>query len=205
MVPELIREAYNAAAGCFIDTVASVTADQWKQPGLGVWTVRDLVGHTCRALLTVETYVQKPAPQLDVERPVDYFLRAKAALTDPTAVAARGREAGQALGPEPARMVREIASRVLQRLQTAPDTTLVGAPVGGMRLIDYLPSRIFELIVHTLDLATALTLEVTIPETAARVTLHLLADLAAEQPGKPAPLLLAATGRCALPVGYSVL
>jgi uncharacterized protein (TIGR03083 family) len=205
MIPELIREAYDAAAGCFIDTVAGIAVDQWEQPGLGVWTVRDLVGHTCRALSTVEAYVQKPAPQLEVERPADYFLRAKAALADPAAVAARGREAGQALGSEPSRMVREIASRVLQRVQTTPDTLLVGTPVGGMRLIDYLPSRVFELAVHTLDLATALALEVTIPETATRVTLYLLADLAAEQPGLAAPLLLAATGRCALPVRYSVL
>jgi uncharacterized protein (TIGR03083 family) len=205
MIPELIREAYHTAAGCFIDTVAGIAVDQWEQPGLGVWTVRDLVGHTCRALSTVEAYVQKPAPQLEVERPADYFLRAKAALADPAAVAARGREAGQALGSEPSRMVCEIASRVLQRVQTTPDTLLVGTPVGGMRLIDYLPSRVFELAVHTLDLATALALEVTIPETATRVTLYLLADLAAEQPGLAAPLLLAATGRCALPVRYSVL
>jgi uncharacterized protein (TIGR03083 family) len=205
MIPELIREAYHTAAGCFIDTVAGIAVDQWEQPGLGVWTVRDLVGHTCRALSTVEAYVQKPAPQLEVERPADYFLRAKAELADPAAVAARGREAGQALGSEPSRMVCEIASRVLQRVQTTPDTLLVGTPVGGMRLIDYLPSRVFELAVHTLDLATALALEVTIPETATRVTLYLLADLAAEQPGLAAPLLLAATGRCALPVRYSVL
>src|SRR4029453_577680 len=101
----MIREAYAAATACFVDIVARVDDAQWEQPGLGEWTVRDLVGHTSRALLTVEAYVDKPAGQVEVERPVDYFLRAKASLADPAAVAARGREAGQALGADPAGMV----------------------------------------------------------------------------------------------------
>jgi hypothetical protein len=43
-----------------------------------------------------------------------------------------------------------------------------------------------------------------LPATIATVSLHLLADLAA-QPEKAAALLLAATGRHALPAGFSVL
>jgi len=70
-----------------------------------------------------------------------------------------------------------------------------------MRLIDYLPSRIFELAVHTLDIAAALPVTVTLP---AAVALHLLADMAL-QPDKAAALLLAATGRRALPAGFWVL
>ena len=149
--------------------------------------------------------MDKPANKVDVKRPVDYFLRTKASLaTDPAAVMARGREAGRALGADPIGMVRAIATRVLARLKEVPDTALVSTPVGGMRLIDYLPSRVFDLAVHTLDLAAALSLEVTLPETAASVTLHTLADLAM-QPGKAASLLLAATGRSTLPGGYSLL
>ena len=73
-----------------------------------------------------------------------------------------------------------------------------------MRLIDYLPSRIFELAVHTLDTAAALPVTVTLPETVAAVALHLLADMGL-QPDKAATLLLAATGRRALPAGFWVL
>jgi uncharacterized protein (TIGR03083 family) len=200
----MIREAYAAATACFVDTVAQVGETQWEQPGLGEWTVRDLVGHASRALLTVEAYVNNPADKVEVEQPVDYFLRAQAALANPAAVAERGREAGRGLGADPRGMVRAIAARVLARLQEAPDAALVGTPVGGMRLIDYLPSRVFELVVHTLDLAAALSLEVPLPATATRVALQMLADLAI-QPNKAAPLLLAATGRGALPGGYSVL
>ena len=200
----MIREAYEIAAGLFVNTVEQVRPTQWEQPGLGVWTVRDLVGHTSRALLTVELYLAKPAAQREVMRPVDYYLRAQAGLADPGSVAARGREAGVALGPDPIAAVRDIAARVLAQVNTASDEALVSTPVGGMRLIDYLPSRIFELAVHTLDLAAALPVTVTLPEPVAAVALHLLADLAL-QPDKAAALLLAATGRRASPAGFSVL
>jgi hypothetical protein len=155
-------------------------------------------------LLTVEVYLAKPATQREVMRPVDYFLRAQAGLADPASVAARGRAAGADLGPDPTAAVRDIATRVLAQVQSAADELLVSTPVGGMRLIDYLPSRVFELAVHTLDIAAALPAAVTFPATVAAVSLHLLADLAA-QPGKAASLLLAATGRHALPAGFSVL
>lgn len=60
------------------------------------------------------------------------------------------------------------------------------------------------IIMHTLDLAAALPVPVTVPEAVATVAAHLLADLAV-QSGKAAPLLLAVTGRGALPAGFSVL
>jgi uncharacterized protein (TIGR03083 family) len=201
----MIRDAYEAAAACFVYAVAQVGDAQWEQPGLGVWAIRDLVGHTSRALLTVEMYLDRPADRVEVERPVDYFWRAVASLADPAAVAARGREAGQALGADPAPMVRDIARRVLARVKRTSDTALLSTPVGGMRLIDYLPTRIFELTIHTLDLTSALSLDISLPDAAARVTLHVLADVAAAQPHKAVPLLLAATGRGPLPGGFSVL
>jgi uncharacterized protein (TIGR03083 family) len=200
----MIREAYESAAGLFVNTVEQVGPTQWEQPGLGVWTVRDLIGHASRALLTVELYLANPAVQREVMRPVDYYLRAQAGLADPGSVAARGREAGLALGPDPITAVQDIAARVLAQVKTVSDEVLVSTPVGGMRLLDYLPTRIFELAVHTLDIAAALPVTVTLPESVATVALHLLADLAL-QPDKAAALLLAATGRRALSAGFSVL
>jgi uncharacterized protein (TIGR03083 family) len=200
----MIREAYEIAAGLFVNTVEQVGPTQWEQPGLGVWTVRDLVGHASRALLTVELYLAKPAAQREVMQPVDYYLRAQAGLADPGSVAARGRAAGMALGSDPIAAVQDIAARVLAQVKTVSDEVLVSTPVGGMRLLDYLPTRIFELAVHTLDIAAALPVTVTLPESVATVVLHLLADLAL-QPDKAAALLLAATGRRTLPAGFSVL
>jgi uncharacterized protein (TIGR03083 family) len=200
----MIREAYRQAAHFFVETVAQVQDTQWHQIGLGEWTVRDLVGHTNRALLTVETYLDSPVATAELQRPVDYFLGAQAALANPAAVAARGREAGQALGADPLATVRDTATRVLRRVETASDTALVATPVGGMRLIDYLPTRVFELTIHTLDLATAMAIAVTAPETAVRVTGALIMDMALSADAG-ALLLLATTGRRALPAGFSVL
>jgi uncharacterized protein (TIGR03083 family) len=202
--PAMIREAYQQAAQFFVDTVAQVRDSQWEQVGLGEWTIRALVGHTNRALLTVETYLATPATTAELQCPVEYFLRAAAALADPAAVAARGREAGKALGAEPLRAVRTTAQRVLQRVEAAADATLLQTPVGGMRLLDYLPTRVFELTIHTLDLATAAALAATPPEAAARVTSALVVELALSG-RKIAPLLRATTGRGPLPTGFSVL
>src|SRR5205807_5821776 len=107
----MLREAYEVAAELFVNTVEQVGPTQWEQPGLGVWTVRDLVGHTSRALLTVEMYLAEPAAQREVMQPVDYFPRAQAGRADPASVAARGRAAGVALGPDPTTAVRDIAVR----------------------------------------------------------------------------------------------
>ena len=51
------RLAFEQAADFYLATVDRIRPDQWDQPGLGVWSVRDLVGHTSRAFLTVETYL----------------------------------------------------------------------------------------------------------------------------------------------------
>ncbi|MGE3536070.1 MAG: maleylpyruvate isomerase N-terminal domain-containing protein [Candidatus Tectimicrobiota bacterium] len=192
----MIRQAYTSAAGFFVEAVQQVREEQWEHTALGVWSVRDLVGHASRAFLTVEMYLDAPAAQVDLVRPIDYSIRAAAGLGNPAAVAARGREAGAALGAEPRAAVQEMAARALARVAAAADESLVGTPIGGMRLIDYLPTRIVELVMHGLDVRTALELPSTVPQEAALVTLHYLSDLAVYGPSQTVvPLLLTLTGR----------
>jgi hypothetical protein len=71
---------------------------------------------------------------------------------------------------------------------------LLTTVAGGMRLADYLPTRTFELAVHTADLAVALGVASDVPATAARQALLIVADLAVAD-GRAGPLLLLATGR----------
>lgn len=197
------QDAFVGAARWFVQTVPAGRG-RWDEPALGEWTVRDLVGHTSRALLTVETYLDRPAETADVTSPVGYFDQVLAATGDPAAVAQRGRDAGQALGPDPEEAVAVIAERVLPRVRAAAAEELLTTPAGGMRLGDYLPTRTFELVVHTCDLATALGREGEVPGPAARQALTVLGGLT-ERSGQAAPLLLAATGRGALPAGFTVL
>ena len=109
-----------------------------------------------------------------------------------------GTQPGAALGCDPA------AARVLPLLDGRDGCELVTTIAGGMRLADYLPTRTFELAVHTADLATALKIPPDVPSTAAAQALHLVVDLAVAD-GLAGPLLLAATGRPSLPGGFSVL
>jgi Mycothiol maleylpyruvate isomerase N-terminal domain len=196
------RRAFSDAAQWFVDTTALV-GDRWHRPGLGEWDVRALVGHTSRSLLTVEAYLARPADAVQIGSAVEYF-RATSAMAAGAAVAERGREAGGALGAAPATAVAEIADRVLSLVGSADGGELVTTIAGGMRLRDYLPTRTFELAVHTADLATSLGVPPDVPATAAAEALRLVADLAVSG-GRAGPLLLAATGRPGLPLGFSVL
>jgi uncharacterized protein (TIGR03083 family) len=194
--------AFSDAAKWFVRTAALV-GDRWDRPGLGEWDVRALVGHTSRSLVTVEIYLARPAAAAEVASAADYFRATRAAAAGP-AVAARGRDAGTALGADPAAAVAEIAERVRALVDTQDGSELVTTIAGGMRLGDYLPTRTFELVVHTADLATALGVPPDVPATSAAQALHIITDLAVAD-GLAGPLLLAATGRPGLPVGFSVL
>jgi hypothetical protein len=196
------RRAFADAAQWFVRTAALV-GERWDRPGLGDWDVRALVGHTSRSLLTVETYLARPAETVEVASAGDYFRATSAAAAD-SAVAARGRDAGSALGSDPASAVAEIAGRVLPLVDTRDGTELVTTIAGGMRLADYLPTRTFELAVHTTDLATALGAPADVPATAATQALRVIADLAVAG-GRAGSLLLLATGRHGVPAGFSVL
>jgi Mycothiol maleylpyruvate isomerase N-terminal domain len=196
------RQAFADAAEWFVG-VAGLVGDRWEEPGLGEWDVRALVGHTSRAMLTVESYLGTPAERADVPSAPDYY-RATSALAAGAEVAQRGRDAGAALGEDPVRAVGEIAARVVPLVLRSTGEELVTTIAGGMRLADYLPTRTFELVVHTADLAAALSVPADVPDTAAMQALHLVAALAVAE-GRAAPLLLAATGRSGLPPGFTLL
>jgi hypothetical protein len=194
--------AFEQAADWFVHTTARV-ADRWSQPGLGRWDVRALVGHTSRSFLTVETYLGRPAAAVEIDSAADYFRATRAAANGPE-VAARGRDAGEALGADPAAEVAEIATRVLALVAARAGTEILTTIAGAMRLSDYLPTRTFELAVHTADLATALSEPLDVPPAAAAQALRIVDELALDN-NLAGPLLLAATGRPALPSGFSVL
>lgn len=196
------RAAFAEAAAWFGRMVALV-GDRWGEPALGEWDVRSLVGHTSRALLTVEQYLARPATTVDVQSAVDYYRATRGPARGPC-VAERGRDAGAALGDHPAAAVADIAARVVALVERTDGAELVTTIAGGMRLADYLPTRTFELVVHTCDLATALGQPMPVPPTAGAQALGIVSELAIDD-RLAGPLLLAATGRSPLPAGFTVL
>lgn len=194
--------AFADAARWFVATAGRVEG-RWGDPGLGEWDVRSLVGHTSRSLLTVESYLGQPASAVEVASAAGYY-RATRAIAAGPGVAERGVAAGAALGEDPTATVTEIADRVLALVAAQTGEELVTTIAGGMRLRDYLPTRTFELAVHTCDLARALGLPLEVPAGAAAETAAVIARVAATD-GAAGDLLLALTGRAPLPAGFSVL
>lgn len=195
-------EGFAAAGRWYVDVVEMV-GDRWGSPGLGEWDVRSLVGHTSRSFVTVETYLASPAEVVEIASSVDYY-RATRSIAAGPGVAERGVAAGLALGEDPVAAVRELADRVIPLVSSLTGAELVTTIAGGMRLADYLPTRIVELVVHTGDLCRALGLPLAVPELPARQALSLVSGLAAVD-GVAGDVLLALTGRSSLPDGFSVM
>jgi len=204
MSGQAIRETYLEAGEFFASVVDQVDIDGWDGPALGEWCARDLAGHTYRAFTTVLSYSAAPGDKVEIERPVDYFLKVRGGNVDHKQVAERGRAAGLEIIDDPRMMVRGFAMYVKNKLDELADDHIMATPVGGMRLIDYLPTRTFELIIHTMDLAKSLGLDSEPPEKGMAATLEILGQLALYR-GHASDLVMAATGRKGLPAGFTVL
>ena len=143
-----VLEAYEAAARAFVDLVGRVE-DGWDRPGLGSWDLRALVGHTARALITVTTYLDRPAADEQLTTAAAYVGHIGATdATDTEAVVARGVAAGAALGDDPYAWVSDAAEQALAKVRQSDPDALVETIGGGMRVAAYLPTRTFELVVH---------------------------------------------------------
>ena len=197
---------YSLAATSFAALVHEIPSGAWDQPGLGDWDVRSLVGHTSRSLTTVRSYLQTTADREDIATPQDYYVRVtpSALGIDPADVAERGRQAGRDLGDDPAATVDELVSGVLDELASVGDPLIKVIGGMGIRLRTYLPTRVFELAVHGLDIARALDIPWQLPDDVLAEALD-IATRAATATGRGESLLLALTGRAALPPSFSVV
>ena len=198
-----VRETFAEAARTFADLVPRIPDDRWNGPGLGEWDLRSLVGHTSRSLVTVQTYLDQPAETEEVPSPAAYYV-AVAGL-DNAAVADRGRQAGLALGENPAQFVDALAHRVLELVESAGNP-LIHTGAGGMRLENYLSTRTLELVVHSLDIAAAVP-DIEPPEFSDQVLGEVasVAATAAVLRGRGVELMLALTGRATLSPRFSIV
>ncbi|KGI69794.1 maleylpyruvate isomerase N-terminal domain-containing protein [Mycolicibacterium rufum] len=200
------RTIFASAARYFAALARDVPAHRWDDPGLGEWSVRDLVGHTSRSLITVSTYLTAPAAREDVTEPADYYVRIKdyAAVMGAAAIVERGRQAGRDLGPDPAATIDGLVDRVLGEIDAAGDPLIEVIGGLGLRLSTYLPTRTFEIAVHGLDIAAALGVPGNPPREVLADAAALAARIGVHLDRGPA-LLMALTGRSALPPDFSVV
>ena len=196
---------YADAARTVTALVERIPPDAWDAPALGEWDLRSLVGHTSRAFVTVLTYLERPAAREDLPDAEGYYaLLPSGGGVDQGAVAQRGRDAGVALGEDPAAAFRDLADRAVAAARAADPDALIETIAGGLRVASYVPTRTVELVVHGHDIATATGLDVAFPEATVAGVAALLARTGVRLGHGPA-ILHALTGRAPLPPGFSVV
>jgi uncharacterized protein (TIGR03083 family) len=197
---------FESAARSFAGLVHRIPGHEWDGPGLGDWDLRALVGHASRSLITVSTYLQSPAEREDVASPQEYYAQIADYMSNAgaEAITERGRQAGRDLGDDPARTVDELIERVLGELATAGDPLIAVIGGLGIRLHTYLSTRIFELAVHSLDIARATGLSFELPEQVLDEATVLAARIAVIT-DRGGEVLMALTGRTTLPPSFSVV
>ena len=220
------RRTFRTAAVSFVDLVSRLPADRWDGPGLGDWTLRDLVGHTASsALRQVPMVLAAPAevpavrsavpaaatrPALpSIAAPEGYFAYARTVPADLYATAQQAstrdaHETARLLGDSPATTVGELAARATQALATAGDDDVVPTAAGAMRVRDWIPTRTFELVVHGLDVAQAADVPAGFTDDAVTEA-TLLATRIATMVGDGPAVLRALTGRAPLPDTFSAV
>jgi uncharacterized protein (TIGR03083 family) len=201
-----VSTTFRSAATAFADLVRAIPESAWDGPGLGEWDLRALVGHASRSLITVSTYLRTAADREDVTSPADYYAWVREYVTgaDAGAIVERGRQAGRDLGEHPAATVGSLLARALDDVAAVEDPLITVIGGLGIRLSTYLPTRVFELAVHGLDVARAAGLDFALPDDALAEATVLAAQISVRL-GTAAPVLLALTGRDPLPPSFSVV
>ncbi|RFA17975.1 maleylpyruvate isomerase family mycothiol-dependent enzyme [Subtercola boreus] len=196
---------FHEAASAFVELVAKIAPDQWELPGLGEWTVRSLVGHTTRAILTVETYLgHDDAERIGLPTAEDYYALIYHDFSDPAAVAQRGVDAGVWLGDDPVQQVQDALQRASRSIDAAPSGRVVSVGGHGIELSQYLRTRSFELVVHSIDIGRAISKPHGQPVGCITDATSLAARIGARA-GSGEEILLALTGRAPLPPGFTVV
>lgn len=198
-------DRFRTASALFLDVVEAVPRDAWTEPGLGTWDVRGLVGHTARALITVSDYLALDEPgSVSIETAADYYGSLYLVYTNPEAIRRRGVDVGESLGEDPVERIRALRDRTLALVDAQPDGRIVSIGGLGILLEEYLQTRVFELVVHSMDIGRAIGAPVAEAADLVEATATLAAGIAART-GKGEQLLMALTGRDPLPRDFSVV
>lgn len=199
--PAAVRAAFEEAATTFLSTVRAIGPEMWDRIGaLGDWNVRELTAHTMRAFITIEGYLgAEPTTDRVLADAAEYY---NTVLADPDAhrgVFSRARQAGRQLF-DPIGEAEATVGRVVALVAATADDEPLNTFAGQITLAEYLATRVVELGVHTLDLQRATGQPLWIHPATSTVVLGVLSELSSH-----IALILALTGRAALPSGFNAL
>jgi len=195
------KTAFFAGISGFVELSSLVKEDQLQCRALGNWDVSALIGHSLRAVSAAKSYAFFGDAPISIATPEEYYLKAICDLPEneyiarTLAIKERGISAGLSLGNELAAEIKSATDEAVSFLQQANDKDLIKSPFGVMYLETYVPTRTFELALHSLDLARFL--EVAPPKVLSEAisTSWDLAGRIAKGHSKSAELLLFFAGR----------
>lgn len=150
-------------------------------------------------------YAPRRAQDEELRTPAAYFL---AALTVPdahTAIAQRARREAHEVGDDLAGYCRRLQEQALAVLgETEHGNPIIPSRAGALRLDTFLETRVFELTVHSLDIAAATGINTHLSDGGVRRTLRIACDLALAR-GIAPTVIRATLGRVPLPSGFSLI
>lgn len=193
--PEIDSFAQECAA--VDETLAGIPDDAWSKAALGSWSLAELVTHLVRGVSRITEYLPQPADGGAEFDRVSYFrYDAEAA-----AAGVAQRAVDEARDVDPVILPSRFTAAWLASQAAARDhgpAQLLPTFRGTMRLDEYVATRVLEVVVHHLDVRTALDLPPLSTPGAARMTMAILEGLL----GEPRPrnmgrtrFIQAATGR----------
>jgi hypothetical protein len=173
------RAIFGAAGTAFVDVVSTLDVASLDDRATSEWTLRELVAHATRALLTVETTLSAAIDpdSRSLESAAAYFAAAMSIPDVHTGIVQRGRDAALAAGDDPGRFAREALDRVLPLVATTEPGRVVQHFAGRLRFDEYVATRVVELTLHTADVQLVTGADVAFPADAAALTRDVLLDL----------------------------
>jgi len=173
--PEL--DGYVAECTSADATLAGVEPQDWHRPALGSWSVAELCAHLVRQVSRISAYADRPVDgtQPAVDRTTYYRYDVATVAPDVAARAVADAAAG-----DPRQLPAAFAEAWRADAALAgslPADRLLGSIFGPIRLDEYLATRVLEVVVHHLDLRTALELPAAVSAQGGQLVTDLLAAM----------------------------
>ena len=194
--PNDIRKSFHDAVESFLATGELIDDKLWSQPATDQWSVLELFSHTARGMAIIIDYLDVdlgPNPRVTIDGAVTYFRLALSLEGVHSGIKDRAVQASERFRDAPLATAREVAALVAERVERTVDDQPMKVFVETMRFIDYLRTRIVELVLHTFDLQLACGLPLRAPTSGLAVVEEILLALADR--ADPSALVLALSGR----------
>ena len=190
-----VRAAFESSVDVFLAQVVDVAPEQWALPATDAWTVRQLTAHVVRGMAVMGDLLDSGAPPPDELLPdaASYFRSAFALEGIHEGITQRAVEAAAGAPDDLVGWAQQVGAGAIARAAATADDAVVVHFAGSLRFVDYLGTRVTELVLHTFELQEACGRPPDAPAGAVAVVDGVLLGLADR--ADPVALALALSGR----------